>query len=155
MKEGDSVLVLKKGSGDGAYWDIPGGRIDDNETLEDTLKRELREELPSLGEYKIGDVVSAYRLSKNIDDDRALVLIFYRIDAEPFEVVLSDEHTAYRWVTKETLPELLTSGIAIEKGYHNAIPQRLRSGDCNSYSILLLLKFSKTIVVRGASEACD
>jgi hypothetical protein len=53
------------------------------------------------------------------------VLIFYRIDAEPFEVVLSEEHTAYRWVTKETLPELLTSDIAIEKGYYNAITRAL------------------------------
>ncbi len=128
VKVGDSVLVLKKGSGDSAYWDIPGGRIDDNETLEETLKRELSEELPSLRGYKIGDVVSAYRLSKNIDDDKALVLIFYRVEAENFEVTLSEEHAAFQWVTKQTLPELLTSPTSIEKGYYNALTRALELG---------------------------
>ena len=128
VKVGDSVLVLKKGSGDGAYWDIPGGRIDDNETLEETLKRELSEELPTLGVYTIGGVVSAYRLSKNIDDDKALVLIFYKVEAEPFDVTLSHEHSAFTWMTKETLPELLTSGTPIEKGYYNAFTRALELG---------------------------
>ncbi len=110
---GDACLVLESGSGALAYWDVPGGRIDDDESLSETLSRELREELPSIKEFSIGEVLGAYRLPKNIVDNRGLVLIFYKVDAENFDVTLSNEHAGYRWVTKETVAELLDSPISI------------------------------------------
>ena len=113
IRVGDACLVLQKGSGNDAYWDVPGGRIDDNEALEETLTRELREELPGIKEFSIGEVVGAYRLPKNIVDNRGLVFIFYKVDAESFDVVLSNEHDGYRWVTKETVSELLDSPVSI------------------------------------------
>jgi 8-oxo-dGTP diphosphatase len=36
------VLLLRRPSGE---WDLPGGRCDDGETLEETLQREMREEI--------------------------------------------------------------------------------------------------------------
>ncbi len=128
IRVGDSVLVLKKEGSESAYWDIPGGRIDDNETLEETLRRELHEELPTIGEYRVGEVLSAYRLSKNIKDDTALVLVFYAIYADSFEVSVSEEHMDSRWVTKGTVTELLSSGIHIERGYYDAITRALALG---------------------------
>jgi 8-oxo-dGTP pyrophosphatase MutT (NUDIX family) len=113
VRMGDSCLVLQNGSGADAYWDVPGGRIDDDEALPETLTRELREELPGIKEFSIGEVVGAYRLPKNIVDNRGLVLIFYKVDAESFDVTLSNEHVGYRWVTKETVSELLDSPFAI------------------------------------------
>jgi 8-oxo-dGTP diphosphatase len=114
----DSCLVLKSSQG---FWDIPGGRIDGNETIEQTLQRELREELSHIGEYVMKDVVHAYRLSKNIIDDKGLLLLFYKIETTPFKVVLSDEHQDFRWVTKETLQDLLKGDAPIEQGYFEAI----------------------------------
>jgi len=114
----DACLLLKSTKG---YWDIPGGRIDENETLDDTLRRELREELPQITNFSIGDIVHAYRLSKNIDDEKGLVLLFYKVDAESFDVVLSDEHQEYRWITRDTLPEFSVSGVPIEPGYYEAV----------------------------------
>lgn len=38
--DGDVVLI----SQDGVRWDLPGGRPEDSETLQDTLRRELLEE---------------------------------------------------------------------------------------------------------------
>ncbi len=124
----EKCLVLQKGTGESAYWDIPGGRIDDNETLEETLRRELSEELPSMWKYTIGDVLGAYRLSKDIVDGKALVLIFYSVKAEPFEVILSDEHSDYKWVTRDTVSELLSSDTHIEMGYYDAITRALALG---------------------------
>ena len=125
VKVGNKCLVLQKGEGGDDYWDLPGGRIDDEETLEETLSRELSEELPSLKDYEIGGVVGAYRLSKNIDEEKALILIFYRVNAEEFEVKLSNEHASYKWVTKGNISELLESDISIEQGYYDAIVKAL------------------------------
>ena len=114
----DGCLVLKSENG---YWDIPGGRIGGEETIEETLHRELKEELPSIGGYKFGNIVHAFRLSKNIIDGKGLVLLFYKVEAEKFDVALSSEHQGYRWVTKDTLHELRNADIPIESGYYEAI----------------------------------
>lgn len=121
----DACLVLQNGSGADAYWDVPGGRVDDDESLLETLTRELREELPSIKEFSIGEVVGAYRLPKNIVDNHGLVLIFYKVDAESFEVTLSNEHTGYRWVTRETVSELLNSPISITSEMYSYISEVL------------------------------
>lgn len=115
---GDTCLVLLSENG---YWDIPGGRIDEDESIEETLQRELKEELPGIGVYTIEGIVHAYRLPKNIIDDKGLVLLFYKVQAESFEVVLSNEHRGYRWVTRDTLQQLQGSDISIESGYYEAI----------------------------------
>jgi 8-oxo-dGTP pyrophosphatase MutT (NUDIX family) len=39
---GNQVLLLRRPTGE---WDLPGGRCDDGETLEETLQRELLEEI--------------------------------------------------------------------------------------------------------------
>lgn len=121
----NKCLLLKANRGDNVYWDISGGRIDDNETLEETITRELSEELPTLGKYRIGDVVGAHRLSKNLPEGQGLVLIFYKIEAEEFEVNLSEEHIDYRWVSKDELEELQNGDVYIEPGYSNAIAKAL------------------------------
>ena len=121
----DACLVLQNGSGAHAYWDVPGGRIDNDESLLETLTRELREELPSIKEFSIGEVVGAYRLPKNIVDNRGLVFIFYKVDAESFDVTLSNEHAGYRWVTRETVSELLNSDVSITPEMYSYITQVL------------------------------
>ncbi len=128
VKVGDAVLVLKAVRDTEIYWDIPGGRIDDEETLEEALKRELREELPTLGTYTVGDVVHAYRLEKDIVNDHGLVLVFYIVHAEPFEVMLSDEHVGFEWVTKDTLHMIKESDISIASGYYNALTRAFLLG---------------------------
>ncbi len=109
----NQCLVLQKGIGDNAFWDVPGGRIDDGETIPEALKRELKEELPTIGTFVIGDIVGAYRSEKDLEGERGLVLIFYKVESEEFEVTLSPEHHDYKWVSKETLPELRNSDIVI------------------------------------------
>jgi 8-oxo-dGTP diphosphatase len=121
IRVGDKCLVLRRNDGTLTYWDAPGGRVDDDESLTETLTRELSEELPCLKNYQIGKVVDAYRLGKNIKDGRGLVFIFYRVDAEPFEVELTDVHEGYVWVTKDDVSQLLTSEPNIEQGYYDAI----------------------------------
>jgi 8-oxo-dGTP diphosphatase len=128
VKVGDACLVLKKKTAYGGYFDIPGGRIDDEESLSEALMRKLSKELPTLEGYTVAGPIEAYRLSKNISEDKALVLIFYLIRAEPFEVRLSDEHDDYLWVTADTVKDLFRDEYTIEEGYYNAINRALMIG---------------------------
>ena len=45
VRVGDKFLVLEKNTDDGVMYEISGGGVDDGETLEDAIQRELREEL--------------------------------------------------------------------------------------------------------------
>ncbi len=95
----DKVLILKATDKDG-IWEVPGGRIEGDETIEQALRRELKEELPNIQNIKVHQILDAFRVHKNIDGDISLVLIFYKVmsdfDGEPH---ISEEHTEYRWAT--------------------------------------------------------
>jgi ADP-ribose pyrophosphatase YjhB (NUDIX family) len=42
--EGDRILVLDQDTGAGRAWSLPGGKVEDGETLAEALVREMREE---------------------------------------------------------------------------------------------------------------
>ncbi len=98
-------LLLKRITRDETHWDMPGGRIDGDETLHETLVRELHEELPSIQNFSIGPLVGAYRLPLDILDGKGLVILFYAVDVETFDVILSDEHIGYSWVSLEDVTQ--------------------------------------------------
>lgn len=96
----DGKILILKDSSRPDFWDVPGGRIDDNETIEEALRRELREELPTHANPRIGELINAYRVPGSIKDDLGLVLLFYRVDVDfDGEITLSTEHESYEWVS--------------------------------------------------------
>lgn len=93
------ILVIKR-SGPKGFWELPGGRIDDDETIKETLKRELKEELPNIKLIKIGSIINAHRTDFDLKDNLGLVLLFYVVEAEfKGEITLSEEHADYKWVS--------------------------------------------------------
>ena len=110
MKDG-KVLLLKDSSRPD-FWDVPGGRIDENESIEEALLRELREELPSHTNPRIGKLLNAYRIPGSIKDDLGLVLLFYKVDVDfDGEILLSEEHTDYEWLTPEQALQIGSEAI--------------------------------------------
>jgi 8-oxo-dGTP diphosphatase len=96
--DGDKVLIVKSSSH--GFWEAPGGRVDNNETIQETLIRELQEELPGIENIKIGRLLNAYRLPGMPLGDRGLTLMWYVVHAEfPDDVGLSDEHEQFEWVS--------------------------------------------------------
>lgn len=83
----------------GMQWEIVGGRINPGTSLIENLKREVREEtgLEIKGELKLITAQDILKIHKHI------VRLTYTGFADG-EVVLSDEHTDYKWLSlKEIL----------------------------------------------------
>ena len=100
ITQGDKVLLVDNVKRRHDTWEFPGGRMDGNETIEETLRRELTEELPNIKNIKIGALLGAHRIHHDIKEKVSLVLIFYKVEAEfDGEVQISDEHKDFRWVT--------------------------------------------------------
>jgi 8-oxo-dGTP diphosphatase len=104
------VLIIKRsdnahvGSG---TWECVGGKIEFGETLEETLVREVKEEVGL--EISIGNILYATTLKTT--PTRQVVILTYLCESKDENVVLSEEHSDYLWATKKQLRELLPQGI--------------------------------------------
>ena len=80
-------------------WELPGGKIEPNETPEECLKRELKEE------FEI-NVTVAEHLGSNIHayDFGTIELIAYRTNWEDGDLILKD-HEEIRWVFTHELDQ--------------------------------------------------
>ena len=80
--------------------DLPGGRLRQNETFEQCLKREAREET-GLG-IKI---IKPLRTWSQEQDRLRLIGITFLAQKTAGKVVLSEEHKTYEWVSKKEVLE--------------------------------------------------
>ncbi|MBI4162228.1 MAG: NUDIX domain-containing protein [Candidatus Aenigmarchaeota archaeon] len=95
------------------FWDFPGGRIQAGESLEDTLKKEAREEIGA-PDIQIGGifhaVISNFMIKDSPTEQTPLTLIVYRCKIDTKKPIkLSSEHSEYKWFSpKEAKKVLLT-----------------------------------------------
>lgn len=78
-------------------WDIPGGRIEPQESLASALAREVKEEIGV-------DITGTPELLNTQDifvpaKDLHVVRLTYRLDFDPSTITLSDEHQNFQWLT--------------------------------------------------------
>lgn len=86
------VLLLRDGA-DGP-WELPGGRIAEDEAVGPGLRREIREETGLTATVGAPVYTAAWR--NDADDGRFVVV--YRCQTDDREVTLSDEHDDWRWL---------------------------------------------------------
>ena len=102
------ILVLQRNDGNNV-WEIPGGKRENNEDIVDALKREVQEET--------GLIINEYKLVyvSPIFEDHPVLKPFLNIGylclVDNSDVVISDEHIDYKWVSVEELVNYLDNDI--------------------------------------------
>ena len=91
IDESDKVLILKRAKKlitekSPWKWDLPGGHAETDESLADTIDREVWEEVS----LSLGDITKIYT------DDETTFFVSYEWEGK---VMLSNEHEDYIWVT--------------------------------------------------------
>jgi len=101
VKDG-KVLVVRRGPGKHleGYWEFPGGKLEENETPEDCLERELTEE------FSIGSRVGAY-IGESIYDygEKVVRLLGYEVQHTAGDFKLVD-HDEIRWLEIDQLADM-------------------------------------------------
>lgn len=99
-----AVLILKDNST--GKWEVPGGRIDQNQAIDEAFRREMSEELPGSVVNSFGNVVFAAQGDFMAENDHKLMLLFFETDVEiPEETSLSNEHSELAWVNAASIDD--------------------------------------------------
>lgn len=98
IRKGDRIFATQRGYGDfKGGWEFPGGKMEDGETPEAALVREIKEELDT--------VITVDKLIKTVDYDYPnfhLTMHCFLCYIESGTLELK-EHEASKWLTIETL----------------------------------------------------
>ena len=95
------IFATQRGYGDfKGGWEFPGGKIEEGETPEEALTREIKEELDT--EIKVGELIHTVEYD--------YPNFHLSMDCFWCEIVIGDlvlkEHEAARWLNKETIDDV-------------------------------------------------
>lgn len=112
-----NFLITKDRFGD---WDIPGGRLRENDfetPLEDVVQRKMREELGESFEFTLGEPIVFMRHERNEiltsgeRESRRIFAIGYQATCNGGDIALGTNHEGYEWVSIDSCnPEEYFSG---------------------------------------------
>ncbi len=98
IKDGDKIFATQRGYGEfKGMWEFPGGKIEEGETAEEALKREIVEELET--EIQVGELIDAVEFDY---PNFHLSMECFWAEVLTGDLVLK-EHEDARWMRKEEL----------------------------------------------------
>jgi 8-oxo-dGTP diphosphatase len=104
-KTNNKYLIIKHANS--GKWQLPGGRMKQGEEILEAMNREVFEEtgLKDINPIKLLQAWHGYR--KEIIPENEIILITFLCENDSEEVVLSEEHSEFKWEEKEYLEEIL------------------------------------------------
>lgn len=90
------ILLIRRSAAsrnNAGKWELPGGKVDGGESVEQALQREVQEETGLRVE-----VCGVAGAAESAWDSRRIAYLIFTATPHPGEVVLSDEHDAFAWV---------------------------------------------------------
>lgn len=99
------LYLLRADSKNPGNWGIPGGKIEDGETLFEGVERECREEI---GHFP--NDAKLVPIQKFVNKDFTYHTFFCEVTNE-FIPLLNDEHCGYAWVGDHQYPKPLHPGL--------------------------------------------
>ncbi|WP_297636922.1 NUDIX domain-containing protein [uncultured Clostridium sp.] len=109
LREG-RILTVRRSFQDkigAGSWEVVGGKLEFGESVLETLSREVKEET----NLEINIERPLYAKNVVIDEELQMLVVVYLCKYKKGEVMLSEEHIAYRWVDEEGLKNLLSPEI--------------------------------------------
>ena len=101
IRDKDKIFATQRGYGDfKGGWEFPGGKIEEGETPQEALKREIMEELDT--EIEVGELIDTIEYDYS---DFHLSMGCYCYSVVRGDLVLK-EHEAARWLGKNELIHL-------------------------------------------------
>lgn len=101
------LYLLRNDTRHPGAWGLPGGKVDANETLIQTIKRECQEEMGSLPEYT--RLVPLEKFT-SVDNKFVYHTFFCSVENE-FVPVLNDEHIGWAWIASGNWPKPMHPGL--------------------------------------------
>lgn len=116
IRNGDSILLVRHEKGDDSYWLLPGGGVEWGESLDEALRRELKEE--ACLEIRVGDLAF---VSDTVapDGSRHFIQCCFEATITGGEMKVGEDERVVevQFVSAERLPELdLRPDIRVELG---------------------------------------
>jgi 8-oxo-dGTP diphosphatase len=105
IKQGEKYLVIKRSLNSRGYpgcWDFPGGKLEQGEAAKTGLKREVMEETS----LEIEVLSPVFTYTEFVYSNNMYIL--YECKLISGKISLSNEHTEYKWATKEEIRNMKT-----------------------------------------------
>lgn len=101
LRRNNKALFLKTAKKE--MYELPGGRIDFGESVEQTFKREIKEEL-GFEKIKMGNLINTWSFTNIRENVNYHFTLFdFEFFTDESKIELSDEHTDYKWIGVEEL----------------------------------------------------